>query len=219
MSIMKCIARYPQHAFHQLSVLKFYHQPNQKFIEAPLREDITQWDHALQTANAVRFECEKKGGKRNPYLEVAGICHDLGHFVCHQQVITPPLFRICVDVNSGVDDYHEHAGADYLASLGYPNAITEPIRYHGVAKIWLCDNDLKYSSRLSEASRKSMELQRRGSGFNELYKKFLKSPYAGKAIMLRRCDDMAKETVNVEYKYYKTIDDVLALMHGVLFCN
>lgn len=217
MSIFKSIARYPQHSFHQLSVLKYYHQPNQKLIEAPLRESITQWEHARQTVNVVRLECEKRGGKRDPFLEVAGVMHDLGHFVCAQQTLTPPLFRICVDVNSGVDDLHERVGANYLASLGYPKAITEPILYHGVAKIWLCENDSGYRSRLSEASKKSMELQRRGAGFNELYRQFLKSSYSGKAIMLRRCDDMAKETVNVEYPYYKTVDDVLALMYGVLF--
>ncbi len=211
------VKKYPQRAFQQLSVLKFYHQYDQKMIEAPLREPITQWSHALQTANCVRLECERNGGTRDKYLEVAAVLHDLGHFVCYEQTLTPSIFRKCVDVNSGIDDLHEKVGACYLASMGYPKAITEPIRYHGIAKIWLCDSNKTYYDKLSIASKQSLSMQKANLNARNTYNEFLKSPYANKAVLLRRCDDMGKETVNVEYPYYKTIDDVLALMYSVLF--
>ncbi len=212
-NVMSSVKKYPQHSYNQLSVLKFYHHPHQKQIEAPLREPITQWQHALQAANNMKtlLQQQKQPRTSNKQLVVAAALHDIGHFVCNKPT------KECVDVCTGKDDFHEIAGADYLASLGFPRTVTEPIRFHGVAKIWLCDKlpQSDYYESLTIASKLSLEMQRRNSSV--LYGQFLRSEFMRDAILLRRCDDMSKKKKQKEYLYYKNIDDVLKLMYEVLF--
>jgi predicted HD phosphohydrolase len=209
MNIKCMLKKYPYGLYDKLSVFKFYTQPDQIKIEKPLFEPITQLDHAIQTANNVRFQLEKLG-KRNKHLEVAGALHDIGHFI---QFGSKNSRLVCINPQSGINDFHEIIGADFLKQKKFPMSITEPIRYHGVAKIWLCNKDALYYSSLSKASKMSLEIQKQTC--DKEYQDFLKSRYRSQAILLRRCDDMSKQTLMVRNPYYKDLDDLLKLVTDV----
>jgi predicted HD phosphohydrolase len=70
-------------------------------------------------------------------------------------------------------------------------AVLEPIRLHVDAKRYLCATDAGYWSRLSEDSKRSLELQ--GGVFSSAdAAQFITRPYAADAVSLRQWDDQAK---------------------------
>ena len=85
---------------------------------------------------------------------------------------------------------HEDVGSRYL-ERHFPPAVTEPIRLHVASKRYLCAVDPAYLGRLSEASRRSLELQGGPFSAGEA-EEFRRGPHAGDAVRLRRYDDLAK---------------------------
>jgi predicted HD phosphohydrolase len=78
----------------------------------------------------------------------------------------------------------------YLRGLFSP-AVLEPIRLHVDAKRYLCATDAGYWNRLSEDSKRSLELQ--GGVFSAAdAAQFIARPYAADAVSLRLWDDQAK---------------------------
>ena len=106
-------------------------------------EDISQLEHALQTA----FLAEKQG--ESPAFVVAALLHDVGHML--DGLAENPAAQ-------GIDGAHEQLGADWLAAR-LPAAVSELVRLHVQAKRYLCANDPTYAAHLAPDSVRSLALQ------------------------------------------------------------
>ncbi|MEO6921501.1 MAG: phosphonate degradation HD-domain oxygenase [Collimonas sp.] len=138
-------------------------------------EPVNQLQHALQSATLA----EQNGAQQE--LICAALLHDLGHLL-NPQGETPSA--------RGVDDTHQYFAIPYLRGLFGP-AVLEPIRLHVDAKRYLCATDAGYWGRLSEDSKRSLELQ--GGVFSVTdAEQFISRPYAADAVRLRLWDDQAK---------------------------
>ncbi|WP_417848447.1 phosphonate degradation HD-domain oxygenase [Thalassoglobus sp.] len=139
-------------------------------------ENVTQLEHALQAATLAEEE------NASPELIVAALLHDLGHLLHNLPENAP---------DQGIDDHHENLGYRFACQL-FPQAVTEPIRMHVVAKRYLCAIEPDYFSTLSQPSVVSLGLQ--GGPMNEHeISDFELNPFAQDAVRLRRWDDTAKD--------------------------
>jgi phosphonate degradation associated HDIG domain protein len=139
-------------------------------------EPVTQLDHALQTAHLA----EQSGA--NAELITASLLHDLGHLL-NDQGDTPSL--------RGIDDTHQYFALPFLRGL-FPDAVLDAIRLHVDAKRYLCQARPEYHAKLSEDSRRSLQLQ--GGLFDAAQaERFIALPSAKDAVMLRQWDDLAKQ--------------------------
>ena len=138
-------------------------------------EGVTQLEHALQSAHLA----ERAGA--SPALVCAAFLHDIGHLLTDKGE-TPTL--------RGVDDQHQNAAAPFLRGR-LPAAVVEPIRLHVDAKRYLCATRADYYGRLSEDSKRSLELQ--GGVFSAAQaERFIAQPHAAEAVRVRLWDDAAK---------------------------
>jgi phosphonate degradation associated HDIG domain protein len=138
-------------------------------------EPVSQLEHALQTADLAA----KQGASET--LVAAALLHDVGHLV-HE------LPENIAD--RGIDARHEVVGKNWLTKHFGPS-VTEPIRLHVAAKRYLCAVDSEYAKNLSPASVQSLELQGGPMSKAEVAE-FERSANWRDAILLRRCDDLAK---------------------------
>ena len=139
-------------------------------------EQVTQQQHALQTAHAA----EQDGGSDT--LIAAAVLHDYGHLVhdLPQEIVA-----------RGIDDKHEELAAALLEPNFVP-AVTEPARLHVPAKRYLCAVEPDYFDTLSPVSVRSLELQ--GGPFNEAeVREFEAAPHFADAVRLRRYDEGGKD--------------------------
>jgi phosphonate degradation associated HDIG domain protein len=140
-------------------------------------EPVTQLEHALQTA----YLAERSDASDT--LVTACLLHDLGHLLNHQGE-TPSL--------RGIDDTHQYFALPFLRGL-FPDAVLDAIKLHVDAKRYLCRANDSYWAKLSEDSKRSLELQ--GGVFDAAQAtSFLAQPGAHDAVMLRQWDDLAKQT-------------------------
>lgn len=154
-------------------------------------EDITQMDHALQTAlHAVQDGASSA-------LVAAALLHDIGHLM--QKIGEDAADR-------GVDTRHEQIGAGYLARAFDPD-VTEPIRLHVAAKRYRVAVDPAYASRLSAASQQSLVLQGGPMRPDEI-EVFLADPYAVAAQKLRGYDEAGKD-LDAEVASFESYRDML----------
>jgi phosphonate degradation associated HDIG domain protein len=138
-------------------------------------EGITQIEHALQCAEMALAQGASES------LIVAALLHDIGHLFEKEENVVDGKF----------DDRHEAIGAKALSGL-FPEAVWRPVALHVAAKRYLCFIEPQYWAQLSEASKKSLELQ--GGTFNqEQAQVFERAPYWQEAVLLRRFDDMGKQ--------------------------
>jgi phosphonate degradation associated HDIG domain protein len=139
-------------------------------------EPVTQLEHALQTAHLA------EASEADDALVTACLLHDLGHLLANQGE-TPTL--------RGIDDTHQYIAIPFLRGL-FPDAVLESIRLHVDAKRYLCAANPTYYARLSEDSKRSLELQ--GGVFDaQAAAAFLDRPCAREAVLLRQWDDFAKQ--------------------------
>ena len=139
-------------------------------------DKVTMSQHMIQTA----MLAEK--AKCNDDLICSSLLHDYGHFILENP---DELVKL------NVDGQHESIGYEYLKSF-FKKEIVEPIKYHVLAKRYLA-KDKKYLNLLSEASKKSLELQ--GGVLNqEECNKFETQEYFKPSILLRKFDEAAKRT-------------------------
>jgi predicted HD phosphohydrolase len=99
-------------------------------------EDVSQLEHALQTAHHARVDGAP------PALVAAALLHDVGHMM--QKAGEDAADR-------GIDTRHEHISAGYLSRAFGPE-VTEPVRLHVAAKRCLAATAPGYVDRLSAAS-------------------------------------------------------------------
>lgn len=138
-------------------------------------EAINQEQHAFQCA----LLAQQAGSP--PALVAAALLHDLGHLVRTQApAAAEPR-----------DDLHEYVSIPFLRGA-FPEAVIQPIRLHVEAKRYLCAVSSGYRDSLSPASQRSLALQ--GGPFTaEEAQHFIRQPFAGEAVALRRWDDSAKD--------------------------
>ncbi|MCE9661354.1 MAG: HD domain-containing protein [Burkholderiales bacterium] len=139
-------------------------------------EPVTQLEHALQTAYLAE---QSDAGDE---LVTACLLHDLGHLL-NEQGETPTL--------RGIDDTHQFYALPFLRGL-FPDAVLDAIKLHVDAKRYLCRASDGYWAKLSDDSKRSLELQ--GGVFEPAEAAaFLLQPGARDAVMLRQWDDLAKQ--------------------------
>lgn len=138
-------------------------------------EDVTQLEHALQTAH------HAKADGAPPALVAAALLHDVGHLM-------QKVGENAADL--GVDTRHEQISAGYLARA-FGAAVTEPIRLHVAAKRYRVAVDPVYLQRLSKASLQSLALQGGPMSADEIAD-FLADPWAQAALQLRGYDEAGK---------------------------
>jgi phosphonate degradation associated HDIG domain protein len=142
------------------------------------REAVSQLDHALQCAALA-----EEAGESTETV-VAALLHDLGHLLAPENAqddLTAPRER---------DDLHQYIALPFLHGL-FPPAVLAPIRLHVDAKRCLCALDTGYWDTLSPASKHSLTLQG-GRYTQEEAEAFMRAPFAGEALRVRRYDDLAK---------------------------
>jgi phosphonate degradation associated HDIG domain protein len=138
-------------------------------------EAVTQLEHALQTATLAREN------NASDQLITAALLHDIGHLL-HELPNDAPL--------KGIDDVHENKAAIFLRKY-FPEAVTEPVRLHVMAKRYLSSTEETYYSLLSDPSKQSLVLQG-GLMSSAEVSAFEQNPFFSDAVMLRKWDDQAK---------------------------
>ncbi len=132
-------------------------------------EPVTQLEHALQTAHLA----EQSGAADG--LVTACLLHELGE--------TPTL--------RGIDDTHQYFALPFLRGL-FPDAVLDAIALHVDAKRYLCRVRPDYHAKLSDDSKRSLELQ--GGVFDAAAAQaFIARPGARDAVQMRQWDDLAKQ--------------------------
>ncbi|QHE83523.1 phosphonate degradation HD-domain oxygenase [Hydrogenophaga sp. BPS33] len=141
------------------------------------QEAVSQLQHALQCAHLAETAGER------PEVVVAALLHDLGHLLAAEQAASdePPPDQ---------DDLHQFMALPFLRGV-FPESVLAPIRLHVDAKRYLCLMEAGYWSRLSPASKASLE-QQGGIFTAEQGEAFARLPHALSAMRLRRYDDLAK---------------------------
>lgn len=143
-------------------------------------EPVTQLQHALQTAHFA----EQSGA--DDELVTACLLHDLGHLLNDQGrgVDDTPSLR-------GVDDTHQYYALPFLRGL-FADTVLDSIKLHVDAKRYLCQANAGYHAKLSEDSKRSLQLQ--GGVFDAAEAAaFIALPAARNAVQLRQWDDLAKQ--------------------------
>ena len=135
-------------------------------------EDITQLEHALQTAALARHAGSP------PALVAAALLHDLGH-----------LIDFADDWGEG-DLRHDRTGSAWLAQHFGPE-VTNPVSLHVAAKRYLCAVEKGYFDKLSQASVRSLQHQGGPMSAAEVAA-FERSPGYREGVALRRWDDGGK---------------------------
>lgn len=140
-------------------------------------EAVSQLEHMAQAAELA----EAQGADEE--LILAAFLHDVGHFCA-------PLHahnRMDAHGRQG----HEHVGARWLASLGFPARLCALVASHVDAKRYLCAREPGYFEGLSPASRQTLIWQ--GGPMNaEQATAFEHSVLFTDALRLRRWDEAAK---------------------------
>ena len=141
-------------------------------------EPVTQLQHALQCANLAEQNQAPKT------LIAAAFLHDFGH-IMHEEALP-------TDATQNYDDRHEEKAYDWLLTHFGP-AVADPVKFHVMAKRYLCTNDKSYLDKLSPTSQKSFIDQ--GGFMNEDELEAFKSEaHFDDAVRLRIWDDLAKDS-------------------------
>lgn len=164
-------------------------------------EEVSQLDHALQTAAHARAEGAPDA------LVAAALLHDVGHLLdladraagpAHpgEPVAASPRSEALVEVLDDQDLRHEARGARWLAGL-FPPSVTGPIALHVAAKRYRCGTDPAYHGSLSSGSAASLVRQGGPMSAAEAAR-FERHPAHRDAVRLRSWDDTGKDTGPVE---------------------
>ncbi len=141
-------------------------------------EPVSQIEHMSQAAALAM----KEGYDDEVIL--AAFFHDIGH--------------ICVSRNkeNDMDGFgtksHEKIGADFLRQKGFSERIAKLVENHVQAKRYLTYKQPDYLNHLSEASKKTLELQGGVMSESEAFA-FEKDPLFDISIKMRNWDEQAKE--------------------------
>jgi len=142
-------------------------------------EPVSQLEHMSQSAQLALNE------GFDDEVVLAAFFHDIGH--------------LCVEVTSEntMDGYgiksHEKIGADFLRNLGFPERVAKLVENHVQAKRYLTYKYPSYFDALSEASKQTLKLQG-GIMSKEEAEDFQKDPLFDLSLLMRKWDELAKET-------------------------
>jgi phosphonate degradation associated HDIG domain protein len=140
-------------------------------------EQVTQLAHALQTAAHAR-----QHGASD--IEIgAALLHDVGHFLVREHRQQGDFLER--------DLHHEIVGAAWLMQY-FPANLAQLVRLHVPAKRWLCTQDTDYWNGLSDASKRSLEVQGGRMRADEI-EAFEAQDGWQAAVALRRYDDLGKQ--------------------------
>jgi len=140
-------------------------------------EDVSQLDHALQTAALAR------AAGASDALVAASLLHDVGHLLELRD-------GGVADGQTDEDLGHEGRGARWLAPV-FPAPVTGPIALHVAAKRYRCAVDPAYHDGLSDGSRRSL-VRQGGPMSPEEAERFASHPAHADAVALRGWDDGGK---------------------------
>lgn len=167
----------------------------EKFGDADyIGEAVTQRQHALQAARLAEEE-------EFPEETILGaLLHDVGHLAGMRDGSVRMTTK---GVTLGAAS-HDVTGAEYLARLGFPPAVTTFVRYHVQAKRFLVATDAGYYETLTEASKMTLEHQG-GPMTEEEARAFAQDPQVDAILRMRRWDERAKdpEAVTPPLDHYK----------------
>lgn len=142
-------------------------------------EPVSQLEHMYQMAllaEAAGFEEE---------VILAAFFHDIGHLVATTGSYT------------SMDGYgamsHETIGAEYLRRKGFSEKLIELVESHVVAKRYLTFRYPEYLRQLSDASRKTLQIQG-GMMTADEAREFERDPLFELKVQFRKWDDEAKIT-------------------------
>ncbi len=142
--------------------------------EAYFGERVTQLQHALQSAHRAT-----EAGSDNEMV-VAALLHDVGHLLggnLHAEI--------------GVID-HDTSCVEWLRARGFSPRLIALVSGHVRAKRYLVATRPDYRVKLSDASRKTLELQ--GGPMNSIeVREFEEDPYFREMLRLRAWDEQAKD--------------------------
>lgn len=142
-------------------------------------EPVSQLEHMSQAAQlAIEQGCEDE-------VVLAAFFHDIGH-ICVMQNTANSMGGY------GIKS-HEKVGADYIRSKGFPERVARLIESHVQAKRYLTSKHPEYYEALSEASKKTLEYQG-GKMTSEEVQRFEEDDIFAESILMRRWDELAKET-------------------------
>ncbi|HEY8930807.1 MAG TPA: phosphonate degradation HD-domain oxygenase [Mucilaginibacter sp.] len=151
-------------------------------------EPVSQLEHMSQAATLA----EEEG--YDDEVVLAAFFHDIGH-LCAEDGEAESM-----DGMGNVD--HEKLGADYLLARGFSKRVAALVQGHVLAKRYLTYKYPEYYSKLSEASKGTLEFQG-GRMTAEEAADFEANPDAELIIRLRYWDDKAKEmdipVKNIDY--------------------
>ena len=140
-------------------------------------EPVSQIEHMCQAADFAKEE------GYDEEVILAAFSHDIGHF----------CFRESSDSMDGYGTIkHEKIGADYLRTKGFSERIAKLVENHVSAKRYLTFKNPNYFSKLSEASKKTLEFQG-GIMTKEEAEKFENDDLFELSIKMRMWDEAAKE--------------------------
>jgi gamma-butyrobetaine dioxygenase len=147
-------------------------------------EEVSQLDHALQTAALAR------AAGADDALVAAALLHDVGHLLELRD-------GGVADGRTDEDLGHEGRGARWLAPV-FPAQVTGPIALHVAAKRYRCAVDPAYHDGLSHGSRRSL-VRQGGPMADAEVERFASHPAHADAVALRGWDDGGKvEDLEVE---------------------
>ena len=141
-------------------------------------EPVSQLEHALQSAHFA------KKAKCSDEMIIAALLHDIGHLCEYPQKKSM----------AGLGVYeHERIGAEFLKQRHFSSMVCELVVGHVQAKRYLVFKEFGYGKKLSEASQGTLHFQGGPMNKNEA-DAFEKDPLFREKIMIRKFDELAKET-------------------------
>lgn len=153
-------------------------------------ESITQIEHAVQAGILAYNDYQLHN--YDIYLQnsviVSAFLHDIGHLI---GLKTKDNEMIDEQGLLGIQN-HELLGSRWLHDKGFSKIIQYLVKNHVNAKRYLCTTNDTYHSKLSDASRRTLQLQGGLMDSNEL-KSFKQQPFPELCVKIRIYDDHAKE--------------------------
>lgn len=152
----------------------------EKFGHEVYGEDVTQLEHAVQSAQLA----EQEGYDDEVIL--AALFHDIGHICTYDDSTAARQMG-----NYGTMS-HDKIGGAYLRDRGFPERLAHLVENHVQAKRYLTFKEPGYFDKLSEASKQTLEYQG-GPMLAEEAKAFEQDPLFHLSLRMRHWDEEAKE--------------------------
>lgn len=170
------LGKQPKMSISIVDIFELYIQHgNEDYIGEP----VSQSEHMIQAG-----ELARKAGYEDEVI-LAAFFHDIGHLLAFEGV---------VDHMEGYGVVsHEKLGADLLRRAGFSEKVAALVESHVEAKRYLTYRYPEYYSKLSEASRQTLEMQG-GRMSDAEARDFENDPLLELKVKMRFWDDEAKST-------------------------